>query len=125
MKPITISLMLLSCCLWAVPQLHAEDKQPPPLDMKQKLVLSQDILSGLATEDFDQVLKSAKALNAFAKHKAITTESWQYRTQNQLFWFTTGNLALSAREKNLDGATLAYTQMTLSCVNCHKLLRHQ
>jgi hypothetical protein len=32
-------------------------------------------------------------------------------------------LAKAARNKNLDGATLAYVRMTMSCVDCHKFVR--
>jgi hypothetical protein len=28
-----------------------------------------------------------------------------------------------AKDKNLDGAALAYVQLTMSCVNCHKYVR--
>ena len=125
MKTMTLALLVIGCWLCAVPYAPGQEHAPPALKMQEKLSLSQEILSGLATEDFAAILKGAERLNTFAKQKASTVESWEYRTQNQLFWFTTGNLALMAREENLDGATLAYTQMTLSCVNCHKLLRHQ
>jgi hypothetical protein len=55
----------------------------------------------------------------------VLGRSSEYRTQNQVFWFSAGNLVLAAERKNIDSATLAYTQMTLSCVNCHKLIRRQ
>jgi hypothetical protein len=29
----------------------------------------------------------------------------------------------AGQQKNLNAASLAYVQMTLSCVNCHKLIR--
>ena len=32
-------------------------------------------------------------------------------------------LIRAASDKNLEAATLAYTQLTISCVNCHKLVR--
>ena len=33
------------------------------------------------------------------------------------FEYANKSLTLAAREKNLDGATVAYVQLTLSCVN--------
>ena len=39
------------------------------------------------------------------------------------FEYANKALALAAREKNLDGATIAYIQLTVSCVQCHKLVR--
>ena len=104
---------------------YAEEKESHKIDMKQKLVHSKNILDGLVTEDFDKIKKHALALNELGQRNWRKDESWEYRTQNQLFWFTTGNLVIAAKEKNVDAATLAYTQMTLSCVHCHKLIRHE
>lgn len=104
---------------------HAE---PPDADremMLQKLTYSQNILAALVSKDFDQVTRNAKALNKLGEQKWLESTSPDYVMQNQLFWFTTGSLLLAAEQRNLDGATLAYTQMTVSCVNCHKLLRKQ
>lgn len=67
----------------------------------------------------------AKSLNQLEKRKWSENDSIAYRTQNQVFWFRTGTLVMAAESKNIDGATLAYTQMTRSCVNCHKLIRSQ
>jgi len=104
--------------------LAAEEKQEPSgFDMKKKLEYSKNILDGLVMEDFDKILKSAKSLNEMGERKWLENESVEYRTQYQVFWFTTGTLRMAAEQKNIDGASLAYMQMTLSCVNCHKLLR--
>jgi hypothetical protein len=35
----------------------------------------------------------------------------------------TDELVQKAREKNMDGATLAYLRLTMNCVNCHKYVR--
>ena len=47
----------------------------------------------------------------------------QYKGQLNAFWFANDALIQAADEKNLDAATLAYTQLTISCVNCHKQVR--
>ena len=101
----------------------AQEQESSETEMKKKLEFSKNILDGLVTEDFSKILKNAEALNKLGRTKWLENESAAYRTQNQVFWFTTGTLALAAKEKNIDGATLSYTQMTHSCVNCHKLLR--
>ncbi|MBC8351207.1 MAG: cytochrome c [Planctomycetes bacterium] len=44
-------------------------------------------------------------------------------TQLKTFEFSVNELVRNAEDKDLDGATLAFTQMTISCVNCHKELR--
>ena len=117
---------LLACLIVAVllPVLaiRSEDKQHD-IDMQNKLEYSKQILAGLVTEDFDKIVRGAKSLNELGKRKWTENESAPYRTQNQVFWFTTGTLLMAAENKNIDGATLSYTQMTHSCVNCHKLLR--
>ncbi|WP_372720397.1 hypothetical protein [Novipirellula sp.] len=94
-------------------------------DMQKKLDYSKNILDGLVTEDFDKILGNAKSLNTLAKHKWMQNDSIAYRTQNQVFWFTTGTLMTAAEQKNLDGAMLSYTQMMHTCVNCHQLIRRQ
>ena len=101
----------------------ADEKLAAEADMEKKLAYSKNILDGLVTEDFDKILSSAKSLNRLGERKWIENESSKYRTQNQVFWFTTGALVLAAEEKNIDGVTLSYTQMTHSCVNCHRVLR--
>jgi hypothetical protein len=124
-----IQNLLIACVIVAVllPAFssQSEDTKPPAVDMRQKLDDSKTILDGLVTEDFDKILQGAKALNRLGKRKWVENESAAYRTQNQVFWFTTGTLVMAAENKNIDGATLAYTQMTHSCVNCHKLIRRR
>ena len=46
-----------------------------------------------------------------------------YRTQLQIFQDATEELMRQAEKENVDGAALAFTQLTISCVNCHKQLR--
>jgi hypothetical protein len=41
----------------------------------------------------------------------------------QCFGSANGALVRAAEDKNLDGATLAYTQLAISCVQCHKIVR--
>ena len=36
-----------------------------------------------------------------------------------------GELAAKAKERNLDGATLAYVKLTMNCVKCHRLVRDE
>lgn len=111
----------------ATPALQSLSQEVDKTDreMQQKLDHAKLILDGLVTEDYAKILKGSKALNELGKRKWTENESSAYRTQNQVFWFTTGTLMMAAEEKNIDAATLSYTQMTHSCVNCHKLLRRQ
>ena len=123
------SIVLLVCLVAAmvVPAVESlsEESDLHDREMQKKLDYSKEILEGLVTEDFGKIVKAARSLNEFGKRKWTENESSAYRTQNQVFWFTTGTLMMAAEEKNIDGATLSYTQMTHSCVNCHKLLRRK
>ena len=84
----------------------AEENINPEFDMKKKLEYSKNILDGLVSEDFDKILKNARAINKLGERKWLENESVQYRTQNQLFWFTAGTLALAqpARPRASGGA---------------------
>jgi hypothetical protein len=92
--------------------------------MTQKVQASQAVLTGLANADFQAIAQNAAAMGVLEYF-----EKWQradspgYRTQLRLFEFANRELMRAAREKNIDAATLAFNQLTVSCVNCHKIVR--
>ena len=92
--------------------------------MHRKLEHTQKALEGIVVEDFYLIEKNARALTLLSQ-----AAEWQifpsaeYRRHSEEFRRTTETLAKAAREKNLDGAALAYVQLTLDCVNCHKYVR--
>jgi len=109
----------------AVP-LRAGDDPPKQssLWMKQKLLASQTILKALAEGDYQSIEQNARAMSLVESlEKAFRADRPGYRTQLRLFEYADQELIRAAREKNLDGATLAYNQLTISCVNCHKIIR--
>lgn len=92
--------------------------------MKRKLELSQRVLEGLALGDFERIGTAARTLDKLNTiENFVRGRNEAYRTQLEIF--RAANLALirHADRQNLEGATLAFHQMTLSCVNCHKQLR--
>jgi hypothetical protein len=114
--------------LLAAVTVTAQEKQNELLTtaaMRKKLEYSQNILQGLATEDFELIRKNAEAMKKLGLFEAFVrfSEAQAYRTQLQVFDFSNDELIRLADEKNIDGAALAFTQSTLSCVNCHKALR--
>ena len=120
----------LACLLFASASVLADDKEDPEKSdsfwMKQKLTFTQRILNGLATEDYDMIAQNARAMKGLNQIEAfIRRKPEGYRTQLQTFQFSVNELTRSADEENLDRATLAFTQMTISCVNCHKVLRQK
>ncbi len=92
--------------------------------MKKKLEYAQNILSGLATEDFEAIGKNARMMNKLsAFEKWVHGKSEQYRIQLKIFGYANEELIRQADEENLDGCGVAYMQLTLSCINCHRDVR--
>ena len=92
--------------------------------MKKKLSYSENILAGLASADFDQIRKNAQTMKALSQmEKWVRGNTPPYRAQLQVFQDANERLIRMADNENLDGAALAYVQLTLSCVNCHKVVR--
>ena len=92
--------------------------------MREKLELSQRVLEGLATEDYDLIIGKGTRLSAMTKGADWRLfENPDYEQQSLSFRRQVDALVKSAKDKNLDAATLAYVRMTMSCVDCHKLVR--
>jgi hypothetical protein len=92
--------------------------------MRQKLTASQNILAGLTTGDFSEIEKNAQAMLVVGYlEKWVRADAPGYQKMMKDFEYANKSLTLSAREKNLDGATLAFMQLTVSCVHCHKIVR--
>ena len=92
--------------------------------MQKKLKHAQGVLGGLAVEDFQQINQNASALLDLT-HQAEwkVTEHPDYLRYSSEFRRTLQSLMSAAGRENIDGATLAYMQMTMSCVACHQFIR--
>lgn len=92
--------------------------------MKKKLEYSQNIFGGIAAGDFDKIVQNAEKLRALNKVEVfVRGRTAAYGTQLNMFQDANEEIIRQANKDNLEGATLAFTQLTLSCVNCHKHLR--
>jgi hypothetical protein len=92
--------------------------------MKKKLEHSQNILAGIADGDFEKIVVSTESMRSLSKVEGfIRGRTPGYRTQLQIFAESADEIARQANKDNLEGAALAFTQLTISCVNCHKQLR--
>ncbi len=111
---------------WAIAQ-ELQPKRPEKLHsvlMQNKLKYAQQILAGLAQEDFDDIAKNASVLKTFAgMEEWFRADTPEYRAHLKSFRSANEELIRLAKDKNLDGATLAYMQLTLNCVNCHSHIR--
>ncbi len=91
--------------------------------MQKKLEYSGKILAGLAREDFEQISKNARSMKALSQMEKWVRGTAEYRTQLKIFQNANEHIIRMADEEKLDGVALAYVQLTLSCVNCHKVVR--
>jgi hypothetical protein len=117
------AIVLLASAASATAQDPRKDDEASPW-MKRKLELSQRVFAGLAAGDYDAIGESARTMENLNRIELfIRGRNDDYRTQLRAFQFANRELIRAADAKNLDRATLAFQQMTLSCVNCHKQLR--
>lgn len=119
-----LSVGASSICLSSAQEKKPSKQEKASIWMKKKLEFSQNILAGLTECDFDKVRANAEAMDVLGY-----LEQWaradmpDYKRQVSYFEFANRELIRQARAKNLDGATLAYNQLTVSCVQCHKIVR--
>lgn len=106
-----------------LPSGHAEEQQVPAL-MKKKLEHAQQVLEGIALNDFDKIAAGAGDLiqtSKAAEWRVLKTAPYEvYSTE---FRAAAETMRQNAKVKNLDGAALAYVELTLTCVKCHKHVR--
>lgn len=115
-----LSVYLLSWGQHAVGQ----PKKVEPTVMQRKLQHAQGVLNGLVQNDFEKISQHADGLLK-AREDATwrINETERYLRYSNTFVEQLQDLKKASKNKNLDGATLAYVEMTLSCVKCHEALR--
>jgi hypothetical protein len=112
--------LLAPVCVWGA---ENEGEESGSFWMQKKLEYSEKILAGLAREDFEEIGKNARSMKALTQMEKWVRGTVEYRTQLRIFQNANEQLIVMAEEEKLDGAALAYVQLTLSCVNCHKVVR--
>ncbi|MBY0524552.1 MAG: hypothetical protein K2R98_14200 [Gemmataceae bacterium] len=110
----------------AIPVLngHAQEGKAVKALMMRKLENSQKVLEGVALNDFDRVAKHADELITISKATDWKVmKSPQYELYSNEFRRNAETLVQQAKNKNTDGMALAYVELTLNCVKCHKHVR--
>src|SRR6516162_8302331 len=127
MKRLLSSLLVATFALGAA-TVAGHGGEPPQAKaaelMRKKLLQSQKVLEGIALNDFDKIVQHADELILISKEtefKVMKTPQYQLHTDE--FRRHAEELVQKAKDKNIDGATLAYVQLTLTCVKCHKHCR--
>jgi cytochrome c556 len=127
MNPIRWALTTLAVLLLGSG--HAQDKKPEPKKptvMQRKLAHAQKVLEGLALNDFDKIRTNADDLNQCAQEAGWkVVRMARYELYSNDFVRHLEGLKKAAKAKNLDGAALAYVEVTLACVKCHQYVREE
>jgi len=112
------------------PDRIGEDKAaPPPTDamtklMRKKLEHAQKLLEGIAINDLKKVDENAgdlMTLSKLAEFRALKTLDYERHTND--FRRTLDDMRRGVKNKNLEAVTLAYMDMTMTCVRCHTHVR--
>lgn len=105
-----------------VPEVSQE--QPMSFWMDKKLEYSKSLLEHLTKADFEKLEKEAYQMRRLGRIEGfVRRRSDDYRVQLRTFEMATTELMRHARRRNIEGANLAFNQLTSSCVACHVLLR--
>jgi len=92
--------------------------------MIDKLQTSQKLLEAIAKGDFKQIGQHADRLSQIANQAEwMANKTPRYQLHSNEFRRAAETMALKAKEKNLEGVTLGYMDMTMSCVRCHQYTR--
>lgn len=92
--------------------------------MRLKLEPAKKILEGIALGDFQMIRTNSEQLRKLsldADWMVMQTED--YHKHSQEFQNSLHLISRMSDESDLDGVTLAYMQMTMRCVQCHKMIR--
>lgn len=94
--------------------------------MQLKLGATQKILEGMTRGDYESIEKHANAMQSVGHLEGwVRSDMPEYRAQLRAFDHANGAIVRAAQDKNIDGVTIAFAQLTISCVQCHKVVRDQ
>lgn len=126
MKRIAMSLAALAVAGTCLQSVCGQGKSGAEDLMKRKLERSQKVLEGLALRDFDRIAQNAEELILLSKQVGWRVfKTAQYETYSNEFRSNAEDLVKQAKIESLDGAALAYVELTLTCVKCHKHVREK
>jgi cytochrome c556 len=110
--------------------------EPPPSFekelMEKKRQSAHAILDALTAGDHDALKREATALVRLAERPIFLTDgkgaqpknkTEEYQFQVKKFKHAADDLLTAAEAKNLDGAALAYSDLTRTCIKCHTHFR--
>jgi len=93
--------------------------------MRQKMQASNLILEGLCMDDMKTVSLGAQTLLKMpSEAKWRVTNDMMYRRYSNEFVQAVEELKKEAEENDIDGASMAWVNVTMKCLKCHKWVRN-
>jgi hypothetical protein len=106
------------------------NKLPPKITrevtelMNKKLDHAKQILEGVSRNDFDRIADHANDLISLSNREEwMILKTPTYELYSNAFRRSAEDLIRHSKAKNIDGTALAYLDMTMSCVKCHRYVR--
>ena len=92
--------------------------------MREKLMHAETLVGAVVLGNHGQVAQSAAELLRLSEATTWSPlQTPQYLNHASQFRVAAQSLADEAQARDIDGVSLAYMEMTLSCVQCHKHVR--
>lgn len=122
---VLVSVSCASALYFSSKSVEVVQAQPIlPETMKMKLALTQELLQHLALKDFQQMSKVVADLDKLTEDaKWSKSTSPRYDMFAEDFRFRLMQLGDAADSGNIHGATLHYTSLIQTCVECHEIVR--
>ena len=92
--------------------------------MRTKLAHAQGVLEALTTSNHEALVRHSDELA-----RATRAAGWEvlktaeYRRHSESFLRAVEQLAVAAKERDLDAAVVHYLSMTMSCYQCHRYVQ--
>jgi hypothetical protein len=118
------TVFALGLCLLIGTPWTSSAQKPAVNVMVEKLDNSKKLLEGIALADFNKISASAERLLQLSK-----TAEWfvhktpRYEVHSNEFRRAAETIIQKSKQRNLDGVTLAYFDLTMQCVRCHQYVR--
>lgn len=101
-----------------------DEKSQLSVFMRRKLEASNQILEGLVIDDMTKVNLGANRLLEMSKaERWRASNDMMYMHHSREFRRSVETMQEKANKKSIDGAALAWIDVTMSCIRCHEWVR--
>jgi hypothetical protein len=116
------AVLVAGSSLW-IDGYQEPDQRPSVEIMWRKLDLSHRVLDALVLDDFEALEAYSSDLASLGQAgEWVLTDLEGYTSRSAGFRRSAAELGRAARARDTEAATLAYVDLTLGCVGCHRSL---